>query len=670
MQEQDGGGNSAGVVVVAAGLAFVLLLLGGTIGIATMFGGLVTSTVAGTEGQYFNDNCLSPESSSLTADAANATQEDIARQIYSTAIASGMGENGALMAIYVGYAESGLTNHTHGDGSPGNTSRGVFQQLQGYAGAKAWSGQLPPTGQNADYFNETNAWGPSGWATRDPRMNPTSAAERFLDGLRIRLKTPLSTRMNVTPMTIGQFNSSELTNEEMVAWSNQVQGWRADAAGLDNNRRKVDPARAIYEKVRAEGVTVDPSQMVGSGFTGNGLLMIGDSLMQGLSMQTGNQQFGGPVKSFTEIGIGPSEAVAAFNGDALTPNGADWSSAFKNAPSRVYVSLGTNKIGSPALFKKNIDAVMALAGQNRTVYWNTLVYPSVTKYNSILMEATKKYPNLKLVDVVDYVQSNPDEIDDRSLHFTANGYEGLWDVAKAAMGGFEDGNIVVSADANPCSDLGGPNATAQVVIGSDGCPQTAPDAGLLDESDKIGIAEICKQAVAQAPTPQAAAAIKWALSHLDIPYACTTGKPQGSGQWIGASGKNYGSQGSARVGPEFYDCSSFVSAAYNETSGLGIRANTTYNMRKGNSAHYESHALKERMAGDLVVENTNGASGGHVVMYLGTIHGREWRVHTNACGSVSKIERFSPTGFDFANVARPIPASKAEQEDLVTRLGL
>ena len=77
----------------------------------------------------------------------------VAAVIAATMRAEGWGDRGVQLAIAVAWAESRLANATTGDG----TSRGVFQQLEGYAGTDLapdptarwwgpWSGQRPPAG--------------------------------------------------------------------------------------------------------------------------------------------------------------------------------------------------------------------------------------------------------------------------------------------------------------------------------------------------------------------------------------------------------------------------------------------------------------------------------------------------------------------------------------------
>lgn len=80
-----------------------------------------------------------------------AEQRSIARDISAVAAARGLGVQGAVIGIMVGFTESGLRNVDHGD-APGPSSRGVFQQM------------------------------PS-WGSLTCRMDPRCAASRFYDAL-------------------------------------------------------------------------------------------------------------------------------------------------------------------------------------------------------------------------------------------------------------------------------------------------------------------------------------------------------------------------------------------------------------------------------------------------------------------------------------------------------
>jgi cell wall-associated NlpC family hydrolase len=172
----------------------------------------------------------------------------------------------------------------------------------------------------------------------------------------------------------------------------------------------------------------------------------------------------------------------------------------------------------------------------------------------------------------------------------------------------------------------------QVSVGPDGCPTQDVPATLRDGSDVVGAATLCRQAVKQAATPQAALAITWAFQHLGASYACG---------------------GAGRLLPFRADCSSFVSRAYHEGAGLATAgdgwAPSTRNMVPWDGValdpHYGYVAPPALRAGDLVLYDTcpqGGCPYKHVVMYLGSPDGGKsfWMIHTNACGDVAKVETF------------------------------
>ncbi|WP_143227002.1 hypothetical protein [Actinomadura mexicana] len=165
------------------------------------------------------------------------------------------------------------------------------------------------------------------------------------------------------------------------------------------------------------------------------------------------------------------------------------------------------------------------------------------------------------------------------------------------------------------------NGAVQVTVGPDGCPENAPNNTLRQGAEKIGIRKLCVDSVAHARTPQAAMAIKWALTHLGWPYA-----PDKKGE------RN------KRNDPGWADCSSFVSRAYRDSGAIpklypeGSNAPTTHTLRALSWARQIQ--LSQAKPGDLV-EPTSG----HVAMQLAD----GYKVHTNQTGDVSKVERAYPT---------------------------
>lgn len=162
--------------------------------------------------------------------------------------------------------------------------------------------------------------------------------------------------------------------------------------------------------------------------------------------------------------------------------------------------------------------------------------------------------------------------------------------------------------------------TRQTIVNGNECPNVAPLSAiagrtvLRDGAETIGIRELCVEAVAEAPSPEAARAIIFAFNNLGITYSQEL-----------------------RSTPRAFDCSSYVSRAY-ESSGL---------IMNNGGVHFSTHslfphsgysrpewvvpiALHAARPGDLVFP-----SQGHVAMVLT----RGFIIHTNATGDVSKVER-------------------------------
>ncbi|TDC45198.1 hypothetical protein E1281_31185 [Actinomadura sp. KC345] len=167
------------------------------------------------------------------------------------------------------------------------------------------------------------------------------------------------------------------------------------------------------------------------------------------------------------------------------------------------------------------------------------------------------------------------------------------------------------------SDGSGP---VQVEVGPDGCPKEAPRNTLREGAAEIGINKLCVDSVAQARTPEAAKAIKWALTHLGWSYTMNT-EP---------------SKGPTRNDPEWADCSSFVSRAYRSAiPGLySGNAPTTETLRT--HSWTTKIPFSQLKPGDLVEPNS-----GHVAMQLAN----GYKVHTNTGSDVSRVERAYSSAF-------------------------
>jgi cell wall-associated NlpC family hydrolase len=142
------------------------------------------------------------------------------------------------------------------------------------------------------------------------------------------------------------------------------------------------------------------------------------------------------------------------------------------------------------------------------------------------------------------------------------------------------------------------------------CPQ---DAQIPAGTFRFGgsARDLCMRSVLQARSTAAAKAIIWTFHHLGRPYQ----RPDRGGSCNGS-----------RVGPG-YDCSGFLTSAYEET-GTPVNGNPTTAIMRTNWPASQRISAMEARPGDLLLPST-----GHVVMLLadGAI------IHTNKCGDVSHV---------------------------------
>lgn len=149
-----------------------------------------------------------------------------------------------------------------------------------------------------------------------------------------------------------------------------------------------------------------------------------------------------------------------------------------------------------------------------------------------------------------------------------------------------------------------------IALASDGCPLSAPEGTLSPAAQLVGIYQLCIDSVLQAPSKEAASAIKYALSQLGSPYTKV-----------------------GRMQPGMFDCSSLVMRSYEaagaQTVSRGGRgwAPTTWVIRQAPWAVTVSDA--EALPGDLVFP-----APGHVSMLLA--HGQ--MVHTSTTSKPARVQ--------------------------------
>lgn len=416
--------------------------------------------------------------------------DQLAATIYSQAHGLGFGDLGALIGIATALSETNgageasnpnvrIKNGTvgdtitasnadqfrlpSGDGQPGQmtSSRGIFQQRMGWLPkGEAFSG-LPFTFAESKRlysdFNPldpskklgSNPWGSrdkgTGWAIRDPRMNPAQAANIFFlggtggqEGLEEALRKDKRIKRVNDPAKMP--SPDVFTDTELGAFSHDVQvsGSPTKAAAFlprarvllaDINAGRIpvpafqEPYDYIGEQADASFVSaalglrdyMDATRTTQSEPTvdivGDGVTVIGDSTLKHTWGVLGEPEtlFGGDAVAYFHTGISlgqvlSGEGVRASDGskDAqgrrITPT-SEWMTQIATGPSRVIVALGTNQGGT----REQVDQLLRLAGDSRQVYWLSQHYDNSAAFNQILLEASRDHDNLTIVDTSDIV---------------------------------------------------------------------------------------------------------------------------------------------------------------------------------------------------------------------------------------------------------------------------
>lgn len=170
--------------------------------------------------------------------------------------------------------------------------------------------------------------------------------------------------------------------------------------------------------------------------------------------------------------------------------------------------------------------------------------------------------------------------------------------------------------------LQGQSMAYQTVVSPDGCPVEVPENTLREYDGTVW--GLCARSVAQAPTIEAALAIKYAFRALGAPYACDTNN---------------------RYASFAYDCSSLVIRSYAKGAGMSSilseqNTTTTRQMVPWGGGELASwlavlpdDAIKP---GDLVLYDLGHVDTRHVVLALAD----GMMLHTDACGDVVHVRKF------------------------------
>jgi cell wall-associated NlpC family hydrolase len=477
--------------VIAACVLMVVLLPAGCLGAVGVLAGAITAATAATT--------CTPIAG---ADPGTSDQAAIASTIARVMRAEGWGDRGVQLAISVAWAETRLTNTTTGMG----TSRGIFQQLEGYAGTDLrpdptkrwwgpWSGQRPPAGHSAaQWFGPSTAWGPNGWATHDRRMDIATATAMFSDAA----KTTLT--VNGDPWLEWGARPVTASIDELIVAARAVQ--RFDPADTNYRAALTGPESSTYQRLLANALVKtstpvdDAADPVGD-LPRDGLLIIGDSLAQGYAGAAPPRGFGGPIDSSTRVG--------ASTADLLADPG--WMARLRDAPHRILISLGTN--GPITGFADDARAILDAIPSTTQVWWPKVWGGTAATVNPALGDLAASDSRLHILDLDSTVAAFPAG---DGVHLTVDGYAGAWQAFAAALAG-PDTDAVDSVDST---------------LGCD--PNTLDDTAIIDP------------ATIPAPDAQAAIAVAAALTGVQ-------------------SGGRYKPEGN---GPIDFDCSGLTAWAWRQ----------------------------------------------------------------------------------------------------------
>jgi len=479
-------------VVALAVAILVIPVVFGSIAVTSVFGSIM-GTISGAAAA----SCTPGGSGSTPIE--DPTKEQVAGAIYAQAMGLGLGEVAAMIGIGVGLGETGLQNDTDGDcwrGSCANgrtSSRGVYQQFYSWPPpGTAWSGkdygpQSGPAYTDFGGFNGSNAWGAGGWAVSDPRMNVPQAANMFFLGPEYGYSMGLED--NTLFQSLKSRDPFSIPSSTMVKVAQQVQGfpvahmgsYEVNMRGAGDYMKKIKSGEiqtpsyvAPMPEIAKRATTAETKAAVGSnsgsgsnssggssggtqnvsdndsGIANDGILLIGDSLMEGV-VAMGNpprEAFGGATRDYTQVGIGTKAAINK------------WSNKISGGPSRMVVSLGTNDDPKyPKQFEEQVERFMALAGPDRLVYWFTIHYEPRSALNAVLTAQAQKHSNLVLVDTRTFLNPNV-------LHPNGEGYKKMWEAAWAALqsGGNAGDQVLSTAECSGFSIGAGANPLAEAAL--------------------------------------------------------------------------------------------------------------------------------------------------------------------------------------------------------------
>lgn len=455
-----GSGKPPTTLIVVIVVALLAGLLGPVLVVGGLLSGMSSTMSASVAGEILRrDNC--PASPSDGFRDAQLVGEGVpannATTIAEVMLDEGLGPRGVQVAVYTAYAESRLKNNPYGH----LDSVGLFQQRADWAWGEpdnrkwkgAWSGVEAPPGEDpGEFFKRSNAWSGLQWAAHDSRMDPKAASRSFADSLRVRLEE--------AGVDVDEWASqpANLTASEAYDWAWAVQRFQTSGNSRSNYERSFRESRAYVRTAlrRAQsGVSQENEDFIPVGdVEQNGVLIVGDSIAEGIANVAPPVGFGGDIKSYVQAGA----SAQMFTQEQGTSSVLGWEKTRKrlrSAPTQILVSLGTNNPVSPDTLVRNLRRMMRVIPDDTNVYVldvrNSLTGGRADRYNQALrdfaaqMTSNEKRPSVTIIDTQDIfgLEINRDEVegsqrdgDGLPIHFSREGYQAVWDrVAGIASNG-------------------------------------------------------------------------------------------------------------------------------------------------------------------------------------------------------------------------------------------
>ena len=297
----------------------------------------------------------------------------------------------------------------------------------------------------------------------------------------------------------------------------------------------------------------------------------------------------------------------------------------------------TNEQIDAALFVATVASSKALHAANSSVQWEVDLFISQEAAQREFLDVLAVSPQdpSAYMDISQWVESESiykesQRRETQLLTIDANekvkeAEKILANVAKLRAQANEDSQKALDllyATQEKLNALQGQSMAYQTVVSPDGCPVEVPVETLREYDGTVW--GLCARSVAQAPTIEAALAIKYAFRALGAPYACDE---------------------NSRYDSFAYDCSSLVVRSYAKGASMSsiLAEQTTITTRQmvpwggGVLASWLTDIPDDALKpGDLVLYDLGHADTRHVVLMLAD----GMMLHTDECGDVAHVRKF------------------------------